>query len=111
MAPAPCRPSVIHEADGDSKEARPRRWRERQDGLEDRSRARCSWPRDRGPMSELLARMADFDLTPDQREIRRSVRAFAEREVLPHVERYEKEGRYPTELVQKLGPLGLLGPL
>jgi alkylation response protein AidB-like acyl-CoA dehydrogenase len=62
-------------------------------------------------MNELLSRMADFDLTPDQREIRRSVRAFAEREILPHVERYEKEARYPTELVQKLGPLGLLGPL
>jgi alkylation response protein AidB-like acyl-CoA dehydrogenase len=62
-------------------------------------------------MSEHLSRMADFDLTPDQREIRRSVRAFAEREILPHVERYEREARYPTELVQKLGPLGLLGPL
>jgi alkylation response protein AidB-like acyl-CoA dehydrogenase len=62
-------------------------------------------------MSQILSRMADFDLTPDQREVRRSVRAFAEGEVLPHVERYEREGRYPTELVQKLGPLGLLGPL
>lgn len=37
-------------------------------------------------MSELLSRMADFDLTPDQREICRMVRAFAEREILPHVE-------------------------
>lgn len=62
-------------------------------------------------MSQILSRMADFDLTPDQREIRRSVRAFAEREILPHVERYEREGKYPTELVQQLGPLGLLGPL
>jgi glutaryl-CoA dehydrogenase (non-decarboxylating) len=62
-------------------------------------------------MTELLSRMADFDLTPEQREVRRSVRAFAEREILPHVEAYEKQGRYPVELVQKLAPLGLLGPL
>lgn len=62
-------------------------------------------------MTDLLARMADFDLTPEQREVRRSVRAFAEAEVLPHVEQYEKEGRYPIELVRKLAPLGLLGPL
>lgn len=62
-------------------------------------------------MTDILARMADFDLTPEQREVRRSVRAFAEAEVLPHVDRYENEGRYPTELVQKLSPLGLMGPL
>jgi len=62
-------------------------------------------------MSDLLSRMADFDLTLEQREVRRNVRGFAEREILPHVERYEREGRYPTELVQKLAPLGLLGPL
>lgn len=62
-------------------------------------------------MTDLLARMADFDLTPEQREVRRSVRAFAEAEVLPYVEQYEREGRYPTELVQKLAPLGLMGPL
>ena len=62
-------------------------------------------------MTDLLARMADFDLTPEQREVRRSVRAFAEAEVLPHVERHEKEGRYPIELVKKLVPVGLMGPL
>jgi alkylation response protein AidB-like acyl-CoA dehydrogenase len=62
-------------------------------------------------MTDFLSRMADFDLTPDQREVRRTVRAFAEREVLPHVERYEREGAYPVELIAKLAPLGLLGPL
>jgi glutaryl-CoA dehydrogenase (non-decarboxylating) len=55
--------------------------------------------------------MADFDLTPEQREVRRTVRAFAEREVLPHVERLEREQRYPLELIGRLAELGLLGPL
>ncbi len=62
-------------------------------------------------MSELLQRMNDFDLTPEQRQVRRAVRAFAQSELLPHVERYERAGQYPSELAQKLVPLGLLGPL
>jgi hypothetical protein len=62
-------------------------------------------------MSHPLERMADFDLTSEQRQVRRSVRDFAEREILPHVERHEREGRYPLELVAKLAPLGLMGPM
>jgi glutaryl-CoA dehydrogenase (non-decarboxylating) len=58
-----------------------------------------------------LDRLADFDLTPEQRAVRRNVRAFAEREVLPEVERLEREHRYPLELVQRLAELGLMGPL
>ena len=58
-----------------------------------------------------LDRLADFDLTPEQRQVRAVVRAFAERELLPHVERYEREARYPSELVAKLPPLGLMGPM
>jgi glutaryl-CoA dehydrogenase (non-decarboxylating) len=56
-------------------------------------------------------RMADFDLTPEQRLVRRSIREFAEREILPHVERHEREGRYPVELIQKLVPLGYMAPM
>jgi alkylation response protein AidB-like acyl-CoA dehydrogenase len=62
-------------------------------------------------MNELLDRMADFELTPEQQQVRRVVRTFAEREVLPQVERLERECRYPTELVQRLAELGLIAPL
>jgi len=62
-------------------------------------------------MTSPLERMADFDLSDEQREVRRSVRAFAEAEILPHVEDYEREARYPVELVAKLAPMGLLGPM
>jgi hypothetical protein len=58
-----------------------------------------------------LDAMADFDLSPEQREVRRTVREFAEKEILPHVERYERESRYPLELIAKLPPLGLMGPM
>jgi alkylation response protein AidB-like acyl-CoA dehydrogenase len=57
------------------------------------------------------ARMADFDLTPEQRLVRQSVREFAEKEIAPHVERYEREEKYPLDLIQKLVPLGLIAPM
>jgi len=62
-------------------------------------------------MNQALDRMMDFDLTEEQRLIRRTVREFAEAEILPHVERYEREERYPIELIEKLPALGLLGPM
>jgi alkylation response protein AidB-like acyl-CoA dehydrogenase len=62
-------------------------------------------------MQTPLDRMADFELTDEQREVRRSVREFAEKEILPHVERYERESRYPLELIAKLPELGLMGPM
>ena len=52
-------------------------------------------------MNAALDRMMDFDLTDEQRLIRRTVRDFAEAEILPHVERYEREERYPTELIER----------
>jgi len=62
-------------------------------------------------MSAALDRMMDFDLTEDQRLVRKTVRQFAEAEILPYVEQYEREERYPTELIAKLPALGLLGPM
>jgi len=58
-----------------------------------------------------MDRMADFDLSAEQRQVRAVVRDFAEREIQPYVEQYEREARYPTELIAKLAPLGLLGPM
>jgi alkylation response protein AidB-like acyl-CoA dehydrogenase len=64
-----------------------------------------------GAVSNPLERIADFDLTEDQRLVRATVREFAEKELLPHVERYEREERYPLEQIAKLPPLGLMGPM
>jgi alkylation response protein AidB-like acyl-CoA dehydrogenase len=62
-------------------------------------------------MQTPLDRMADFDLTPEQRMVRSAVREFAEKEILPHVEEYERAARYPSDLVQKLVPLGYMAPM
>ena len=58
-----------------------------------------------------LRRMADFDLTQTQRQVRAAVREFAEREILPTVEQHEREARYPREMIARLAPLGYLAPL
>jgi len=62
-------------------------------------------------MNSALERMADFDLSDEQRSIRQFVKEFAEKEILPHVEEYERLEKYPLDLIQKLGPLGLMGPM
>ena len=62
-------------------------------------------------MTTPLDRLADFDLSDEQRQVRRTVREFAEKEILPFVEQYEREEKYPLDLIAKLAPLGLMGPM
>ncbi len=47
--------------------------------------------------------------TPERRQLRKTVRAFAEREVLPHVDEWERTGDLPRELHRRAGEAGLLG--
>ena len=47
--------------------------------------------------------------TPEREQLRKTVRAFAEREVLPHAEEWERIGELPRELHRKAGDAGLLG--
>jgi glutaryl-CoA dehydrogenase len=54
--------------------------------------------------------MLDDLLTEEEKLIRDTVREFVEKEYLPHVNRYWEEGIFPTEIIPRLGELGLLGP-
>jgi acyl-CoA dehydrogenase len=47
--------------------------------------------------------------TPEREALRKTVRAFAEREVLPHVDEWEQTGELPRELHRRAGQAGLLG--
>jgi hypothetical protein len=51
----------------------------------------------------------DFQLNDEQLQLQKSVREFAEREILPHVMEWDEESRFPLETVKELGRLGLLG--
>ncbi len=48
-------------------------------------------------------------LTEEERLIRNTVRDFTDREVLPIIEEYYMKGTFPTQLVRRMGELGLLG--
>ena len=51
----------------------------------------------------------DFEFTEQQALLRKSVREFARAEVLPRAQAWDKEERFPKELVPKLAAMGLLG--
>lgn len=47
--------------------------------------------------------------TPERRQLRTSVRTFAEREILPHVDEWEQIGELPRDLSRRTAEAGLLG--
>ena len=51
----------------------------------------------------------DFQLSEEQQQLRRSVREFAERELLPNVMKWDEAGEFPLATIKELGKLGLLG--
>jgi len=51
----------------------------------------------------------DFELPESHRLLRETVRDFAEREVAPKASQWDREERFPHEIVPKLAELGLLG--
>lgn len=51
----------------------------------------------------------DFDLTPEQRQVKELARRFAEEEVAPAVAENERAMRFPRELIRRMGELGFFG--
>jgi alkylation response protein AidB-like acyl-CoA dehydrogenase len=53
----------------------------------------------------------EFELTPEQIQLRGMVREFAEAEIGPHVLEWDEGQIFPLEVVKKAGQLGLLGAI
>lgn len=51
----------------------------------------------------------EFELTEDQRQVKMSVREFAEAEVAPHVMEWDETQHFFVELLPELAKLGLMG--
>ena len=51
----------------------------------------------------------DFELTEEQEMIRRMVRDFAEKEIVPIAGEMDEKGEFPWEIIRKMAPLGFLG--
>lgn len=47
--------------------------------------------------------------TPEREQLRKTVRAFAEREILPNIDEWERTADLPRELHRRAGAAGLLG--
>ncbi|MBL8287577.1 MAG: acyl-CoA dehydrogenase family protein [Rubrivivax sp.] len=56
-----------------------------------------------------MSSCANAYLTPEHELLREQVARFLAREVEPHAEAWEREGRVPREVLRKLGEAGLLG--
>jgi alkylation response protein AidB-like acyl-CoA dehydrogenase len=51
----------------------------------------------------------DFTFTQEQKQLRKAVREFAEGEIAPHVMEWDEASHFPTEILPKLGEMGLMG--
>jgi alkylation response protein AidB-like acyl-CoA dehydrogenase len=51
----------------------------------------------------------DFQLSDEQQQLKKTVREFAEREILPNVMKWDEACEFPLATVKELGKLGLLG--
>jgi short-chain 2-methylacyl-CoA dehydrogenase len=50
-----------------------------------------------------------FELSAEHEAFRRSVREFAEAEIAPHAAEWDRKHHFPSDVVQKMGGLGLFG--
>jgi alkylation response protein AidB-like acyl-CoA dehydrogenase len=53
----------------------------------------------------------DFQLNEEQLHLKKSVREFAEREILPNVMKWDEDSHFPAEIVKEIGKLGLMGSI
>src|SRR5260221_8987992 len=51
----------------------------------------------------------DFDLTPEQEEIRKLALEFADKEIAPGARERDRNETFPADILKKMAPLGLLG--
>jgi alkylation response protein AidB-like acyl-CoA dehydrogenase len=57
----------------------------------------------------MLGGSLDFQLTEEQLHLKKSIREFAEREVLPNVMKWDEHGQFPLDVVKELGKMGVMG--
>src|SRR5699024_8558528 len=51
----------------------------------------------------------DFNLSEEQSMLKKSVRAFVDKEIMPYIAEWDKQGTYDPEINKKLADMGLMG--
>jgi acyl-CoA dehydrogenase len=59
----------------------------------------------------MIETRAQFDLSDDQRQIGALAAEIAQREIAPHIAAWDREHRFPRELITKLSAAGIMGIL
>src|SRR5437764_8044534 len=76
---------------------------------------RASSSLERRPLTQIITRVeptigtVHLDLTPEQEDFRKVVRDFAEREIAPYAEEWDRTHTFPVDTVLAMGELGLFG--
>ena len=60
-------------------------------------------------MPRAYDRLVQFELSDEQEAFRKVVRDFAEKEIAPHAEAWDRDHTFPVETVLAMGELGLFG--
>src|SRR5580698_4794634 len=53
----------------------------------------------------------EFEYTPEQIQLRKNVREFAEAEIAPHVLEWDEEQIFPLDTIKQAGKLGFMGAI
>jgi alkylation response protein AidB-like acyl-CoA dehydrogenase len=53
----------------------------------------------------------DFQLNDEQKQLRREIRDFAEREIRDNVMKWDEESKFPLETIKQLGKMGVMGTI
>lgn len=51
----------------------------------------------------------DFQFSAEQQMLRNTVRQFVDKEIMPHIAKWDREGTFDTSIIKKLADLGLMG--
>ncbi|MGM8215254.1 acyl-CoA dehydrogenase family protein [Bacillaceae bacterium W0354] len=51
----------------------------------------------------------NFEFTEEQKMLRQSVRQFVDKEIMPHIQKWDEEGKFDPAIYKKLADLGLMG--
>ncbi|WP_163971000.1 acyl-CoA dehydrogenase family protein [Oceanobacillus halotolerans] len=51
----------------------------------------------------------DFNFTEEQEMLRNTVRSFVDKEIMPHIADWDREGKFDPSIMPKLADLGLMG--
>jgi len=55
--------------------------------------------------------MVEFSYSDEQRQLQRTIRDFAEREIGPHVREWDEHSTFPEAVIRKCGEMGLMGSI